>query len=452
VDIVSFASGDDSNIASWEMRQKPYEHPKFYDPVTLQTGWSSHACILMRRELFNQVGGYEEKIFMYGEDVELSFRFRSFGFDLRYFPSSVVYHHTYEEAGEAKPLQFYGSTLSNAYLRLRYGSLINILSIPVMFARLLAADTGFPDSRRKLTRNIGKLLYNTPYFLAKRRFGQCSFPFRHWDYELVRDGAFHEAPGELPDTVPLVSVVTRTYKGRAYLLRECMQSVFHQTWPNVEIVIVEDGGNSAQSVAAEMAEEYPDRIVRYKALPKLGRCLVGNEGLEMTQGKYVMFLDDDDLLFCDHIETCVSELQADEALGGVYALPWDVETRFRSAELEDGYEEMSHSTTDVLRQEFDREVIRHHNYIAIQSIVFRRELYERYGGFDVDLDNLEDWNLWLRYSSEEDFKLVSKTTSMYKTPWDLAEKSRRQLGLDGYYRDARQKNEAFLQQIAARAT
>jgi GT2 family glycosyltransferase len=402
----------------------------------------------MRREAFQKVGGYEKKIFMYGEDVELSYRFRSFGFILRYFPGSVVYHHTYEEAGEVKPLQFSGSTLSNAFLRLRYGSLLDILAIVPMYTRLLAADTGIAGARQEVRRNIGKIVRSAPYFISKRRWRQGSFPFRQWDYELVRDGAFHVGPDQVPTTFPLVSVVTRTYKGRGYFLRECMQSVLHQTWPNVEIVVVEDGGTSQQALVEEMATLYPLRKIRYQGLAKLGRCLVGNEGLALASGEYMMFLDDDDLIFCDHIETCVSELEVDESLGGVYALPWDVETRFLSSRLEDGYEEKSHSTHHTLRQEFDREVIRHHNYIAIQALVFRRALYERHGGFDAELDNLEDWNLWLRYSSQSDFKLVSKTTSMYRTPWDIMEKSRRQLSLDGYYTQAQKKNEVFLQQIA----
>jgi len=92
-------------------------------------------------------------------------------------------------------------------------------------------------------------------------------------------------------------------------------------------------------------------------------------------------------------------------------------------------------------------VMRHHNYIAIQSIVFQRELFERYGGFDLELDNLEDWNLWLRYSSQRDFKLLKKTTSMYRTPWDLSEKVTRQGSLDAYYDAAQKKNEAFLAAI-----
>ena len=61
------------------MRQIPYEHPKAYDPVTLDTPWVSGAATLFRREAFEAVGGFDDAIFMYGEDVDLSWRLRARG-------------------------------------------------------------------------------------------------------------------------------------------------------------------------------------------------------------------------------------------------------------------------------------------------------------------------------------------------------------------------------------
>jgi GT2 family glycosyltransferase len=49
-----------------------------------------HACIFIRKSAYEKVGGYEPKIFMYAEDVELSYRFRAFGYHLRYCPNAVV--------------------------------------------------------------------------------------------------------------------------------------------------------------------------------------------------------------------------------------------------------------------------------------------------------------------------------------------------------------------------
>ena len=158
-----------------------------------------------------------------------------------------------------------------------------------------------------------------------------------------------------------------------------------------------------------------------------------------------MFLDDDDLLFSDHLEVCMAALEDDPALGAAYTLAWEVETEF-----EDGhYEEKSHGTPDIFHQAFDREVLQDHNFIPIQSIVFKRELFEEHGGFDPELDNLEDWNLWIRYSEKHDFRMIGKTTSMFRTPWDLEEKARRQQILDEYLPIARKKNAQLSKESAS---
>lgn len=445
---VTYAISDDYSVASWECRQQPFEHPKFYDPVSLDTSWSSHACILIRRSCFDQVGGYEKRIFMYGEDVELSYRFRAHGFRIKYLPKSVVFHYTYDEVEQVKPLQFAGSTLANSYIRLRYGSKWEVLSIPKMYLSLLWADTGIPGARRAIFKNIRSLLFNTPYFLSTRKRTHPGFSFRHWDYGIIRDGSFYQSPSSecclQKGERPLVSVITRTFKGREYWLKEALMSIVNQTHAAIEIVVVEDGGDTMRPLVEDFQYKHKHVSFVYKSLPKRGRCYAGNQGLALARGDYLMFLDDDDLLFCDHIETSLCELENDSSLSAVYALSWDVETRLKGEVIEQGYVEMSHSTSDILRQAYDKEVLQHHNYISIQSILFKRALYEQHGGFDEELDNLEDWNLWVRFSSNAIFKLITKTTSMFRTPWSVVEKAKRQKALDAYYKKTLEKNHLYL--------
>ena len=69
-------------------------------------------------------------------------------------------------------------------------------------------------------------------------------------------------------------------------------------------------------------------------------------------------------------------------------------------------------------------------------MLFHRSLFERYGGFAEDMDQLEDWNLWTRYTLEDDFVLLEKTTSKYRVPANARAAAGRQKLLDNAYQGA----------------
>jgi hypothetical protein len=144
------------------------------------------------------------------------------------------------------------------------------------------------------------------------------------------------------------------------------------------------------------------------------------------------FLDDDDVLFADHVEVLVTAAIG-ARLKGAYGLAWETRTVVHDHGSAD-YEETVHET--VHRQPFDRLTLWHHNFLPIQAVIFHRSLYELHGGFAEDMDQLEDWNLWTRYTLEDDFVLVEKTTSKYRVPADTRGAAERQALLDRAYADA----------------
>jgi len=419
-----------SDVACWEARQKPFEHPKLYDPVSRETTWCSHACVLLQRTAFEKVGGYDERIFLYAEDVEFSYRLREAGYELRYVPKSVVWHYTYEEAAQVKPAQYVGSIVGNLFLRLRYGSPLDALvAFPLSLGLLLRNP--FEGSRKALFKALLSRFYRyiPGLLLARKRAKGVAFPFRLMDYEATRIGAFTVALQPACAELPLVSIVTRTVKGRAYLLRQAGLSVLNQTYPNIEWVVVEDGGDFQQA-EAERFNEFGVRV-KYRSLPKVGRSRAGNVGMEIAAGDWLMFLDDDDLLYADHVETLMDQLLLDPALDASYSLAWQVESEVSDggASVQEGvYEQVS-----SLRQPFNQEQLAISNYIPIQAIIFRKSLFVERGGFDESLEFLEDWHLWRRYAVGSKFCFVEKTTSLYRVPLNLAIRAKRQGELDDAY-------------------
>lgn len=75
-----------------EARQFPEEHVKPYDPKTLETPWATGACLLIRRRIFESIGGFDPNFFMYLEDIDLSWRARSAGFSIRVSPKALFGH------------------------------------------------------------------------------------------------------------------------------------------------------------------------------------------------------------------------------------------------------------------------------------------------------------------------------------------------------------------------
>lgn len=426
------AAIDDDKTAAWEFRQKPYEHPKYYDPVTLEVNWASSACILFRRSAIEAVGGYEPRLFLYGEDVEISYRLRDRGYVLRYCVESVCWHYTYETVNESKPAQFFGSTVANVLLRLRYGTPGEIFAGLSMYLGLLFIPLPIPGRLTGLLAGLRKIARDGLYFLRTRKKSDIKFSFRGWDYELSREGPFFVF-GSLDSDVPLVSIIVRTCAGRFGKLQEAVRSVQNQTYPRIELVVIEDGSTEAKEFVTEVAAGRSLAAVQYHSIPKGGRCAGGNAGLAAATGTYACFLDDDDLLFADHIEVLAPRLSQRPDLAAVYSLAFQVETDVISHEPWK-YRDVRRYV--VYRERFSRPAIWHHNFIPIQAILFRRELFDRYGGFDVNLDRLEDWDLWVRYCQSQDFELIEKVTSAYRVPAREVEATVRQQELDDYYRKA----------------
>lgn len=75
-----------------EARQFPEEHLKEYDAKTLETSWASGACLLISRQIFESIGGFDPNFFMYLEDVDFSWRARAAGFSVKIVPKALFGH------------------------------------------------------------------------------------------------------------------------------------------------------------------------------------------------------------------------------------------------------------------------------------------------------------------------------------------------------------------------
>lgn len=112
---------------------------------------------------------------------------------------------------------------------------------------------------------------------------------------------------------PLVSVIIPTWN-RAHMLKTALNSVFSQDYPNIEVIVVDDGSTDD---VRDALSPYPDVLFSF-LLNHAGQCSTRNLGLDRAHGKYIQLLDSDDALSPGVIKRHVEFLEAHSNVDLVY--------------------------------------------------------------------------------------------------------------------------------------
>lgn len=104
---------------------------------------------------------------------------------------------------------------------------------------------------------------------------------------------------------PLVSVVIPCFNAEAFV-GEAIESVLGQTYPNVEVIVIDDGSTDD---SMDVIKAFCARI-RWESGPNRGACTARNRGVELAKGEFVQFLDTDDLLLPNKLERQVPHAKA----------------------------------------------------------------------------------------------------------------------------------------------
>lgn len=183
-----------------------------------------------------------------------------------------------------------------------------------------------------------------------------------------------------------VSVIVRT-KDRPELVAEAVASIRGTGYP-AEIVVVNDGGARPNVDGVTLVEHEISR----------GRSEAANAGVRAAKNDYVVFLDDDDLFYPEHLSTLV------HAARGANATAWysDAVSAFIHGS--------NREPARIYARDFDRELLLVDNYIPLPTLLFRRADFLDLGGFDPAFDLFEDWDFLIRLAQRGDFIHVPRIT------------------------------------------
>lgn len=229
---------------------------------------------------------------------------------------------------------------------------------------------------------------------------------------------------------PRVSVILRT-KDRPGFLAEALDSLRRQTISDFETVVVNDGG----PISPALLEPAPGRALRIVAPPAPGgRTRALNAGLAAARGTYVAYLDDDDLLLPEHLETLARFLDGSDEYKAAYTSVRQVEQLLGDdGRYRDGRE------LTVYGRPFDAARLLYKNDIPLIGLAHRRALAEEIGGFDETFDQFEDWDFLIRLSTRTRFHHLPAVTAVYRLRSDASNISAAQPWHSGDAQSARRR-------------
>ena len=191
---------------------------------------------------------------------------------------------------------------------------------------------------------------------------------------------------------PLVSIIVPVYNAEIYL-GPCLERLRSQTWPDLEIILVNDGSTDGSGQLCAAAARVDGRI-RFLDRPNGGVSAARNAALAAAKGDYLQFSDSDDLLTPDATETLVRAAQvtgADLVISHFFRV--DGEKQAQRGHIKE--ERL------LTRQEFAQEMVKapaNYYYGALWNKLYRRSIVEKQGlRFEEGVSWSEDFLFNLEY-------------------------------------------------------
>jgi len=205
--------------------------------------------------------------------------------------------------------------------------------------------------------------------------------------------------------MPTVSIIIPTYQ-RSHWVGEAIESVLAQTYKDYEIIVVNDGSTDN---TAEVLNQFQDKIKIIEQENK-GGSAARNTAIDNSHGRYIAFLDDDDLWLPNKLEKQIALLEFNDKIGLIYSdmfwfnkkgvLP-NTKAQASSLHLARLYW-MHFLNFDFLSSP------------TSSTVIVRRQALDEMGLFDESLTNCHDYDLWLRIGEKWLFYYLDEPLTMYR--------------------------------------
>lgn len=198
---------------------------------------------------------------------------------------------------------------------------------------------------------------------------------------------------------PLVSIVIPTYNQAEYL-EEAIESVLRQKYPNIEIIVLNDGSTDETEGLLTKYQDVPG--VDWETQSNMGQARTLNKGWLRSKGEYLGYLSSDDVLYEGCIEKLVNVLEGDKSCVCAYPDSCLIDKSSRVIK-------------ENVCREFSLEelVVRQECYIG-PGALFRRDAFAVVGGWNGDLKLAPDREFWMRLAMRGTFIFHKETLAGYR--------------------------------------
>ncbi len=202
----------------------------------------------------------------------------------------------------------------------------------------------------------------------------------------------------------LVSVIIPAYNAQNFI-KATIQSVINQTYPNWEMLIVDDGSTDE---TRQVVQKYlADHRIQYLYQKNQERAAARNRGIRHASGKYIAFLDADDLWLPDKLKVQVEYLHNHPKTGLCFTHYMLINSQGESlGQQAVNFATGSNQFYSLLKG----------NFIANSTVMTPRTILDKVGLFDESLPAFgsEDWDMWLRIARLYPIHLIDHPLTLYR--------------------------------------
>ncbi|RKX94059.1 MAG: glycosyltransferase family 2 protein [Spirochaetes bacterium] len=191
-----------------------------------------------------------------------------------------------------------------------------------------------------------------------------------------------------------VSVIIPTYN-RANLIKRAISSVARQTFKDLEIIVIDDG---SEDDTDKIVQNIADSRIRYKKIDHSGVSRARNEGIKLSRGRWIAFIDSDDEWLDTKIEKQLKYLENH---------PQYLACHTDEIWIKDGVRINQGKKHKKYAGNFFLPSLKM-CLISPSSIIIQRDIFTEIGGFDESFKYVEDYELWLRLTSKYEVGYINE--------------------------------------------